>query len=292
MSTSTLPLGVLAMADTLPAESWQRYVQSIETLGYDSFWIPELFGREPVASAAFLLARTERIAIATGIANIYVRDAHAMAQTRHTLAELAPGRFILGLGVSNVGLNSTRGHTWEAPLTKLTRYLDELAAVDVAAAAPSSPASLIVAAHGPRLQQLAAARSDGVLTYLMSTSHTQQSRERLGPGPELNVVCPMLAEPDPDRARRTIRAVLSYYLTLDYYHREWRKLGFTDQDFADGGSDTLIDTIVAWGDRAALRQRVAEHAAAGATRVIVLPLDALDPAGAAGATLRAIAPSD
>ncbi|MEQ8662585.1 MAG: LLM class flavin-dependent oxidoreductase, partial [Gammaproteobacteria bacterium] len=105
-------LGVIALLDNLPAAELVAFVQDIEALGYDSYWIPELFGREPIATAAHLLANTRTISVATGIANIYVRDAYAMAQARHTLSELSGGRFILGLGVSNVDLNTTRGHTW------------------------------------------------------------------------------------------------------------------------------------------------------------------------------------
>ena len=62
------------------------------------------------------------------------------------------------------------------------------------------------------------------------------------------------------------------YVRLDYYHREWRKLGFGDVDFADGGSDRLIDALVAWGDGDALNARIAAFEQAGATRVIVMPL--------------------
>ena len=273
MRDKPAPRGVLAMLDKHSISETTAYVHQLEELGYDSFWIPELFGREPFVAAAHLLGHTSRIVVATGIANIYVRDVHAIAQGRHTLAELSAGRFILGVGVSNVALNDARGHVWQPPLFKMTDFLDKLATIKVQSAAATASAPLILAAHGPQLQRLGGERCDGILTYLMSVEHTRRSRERLGPAAELNVVCAMLAETDASAARRIARTTLAYYLTLDYYHREWRKLGYGDADFCDGGSDRLIDMLVGWGDAATLEARLAAHVAAGATRVIVMPVD-------------------
>jgi probable F420-dependent oxidoreductase len=268
-----MQMGVLLGTEAFASTPLLAFAEAMESMGYESLWVPELFGREPIATAGFLLGRTRRLKVATGIANVYVRDAHAMAQTRQTLAELADGRFMLGLGVSNVGLNSARGHVWQAPFKKMREYLDAMSAADVQSPQPSVPAPLYIAAHGPKLQALGASHADGVITYLMPPAHTQVSRQRIGDSAALNVVCPLLAETDPAAARDRIRKQLRYYLTLDYYHREWRKLGFTDADFADGGSDALVDTVVGWGDKAALQARVAAYQDAGATRVIVLPLD-------------------
>ena len=273
MRDKPAPRGVLALLDKHSADEMAAYVRRLEELGYDSFWIPELFGREPFVTAAYLLARTKRIALATGIANIYVRDAHAIAQSRHTLAELYEGRFILGVGVSNVELNGARGHAWQPPLTKMQSFLDALACIKVQSVAPAAIAPLILAAHGPQLQRLGAERCNGLLTYLMSVEHTRRSRERVGPAAELNVVCATLAETDAIVARRVARSALAHYLKLDYYHREWRKLGYKDEDFNNGGSDALIDMLAGWGDKAALEARLAAHVAAGATRVIVMPID-------------------
>jgi probable F420-dependent oxidoreductase len=266
-------LGILLATESFESGPLVEFASVIEALGFESLWLPELFGREPASTAGFLLARTSRLKVATGIANVYVRDAHCMAQTRRTLAELSGGRFMLGIGVSNVGLNTARGHHWQPPVAKLRGYLDTMAAAELQSPAPVAPAPLYLAAHGPRLQALGAERAQGILTYLMPPEHTRESRRRIGDAAELNVVCPMLAETDPAAARERIRRQLRYYLTLDYYHREWRKLGFDDADFANGGSDSLVDTIVGWGDAAALQARVAAYREAGATRIIALPLD-------------------
>ncbi len=264
--------GVLTATEPFAAGPLVEFAQAVEARGYDSLWLPELFGREPVATAGFLLGSTQRISVATGIANVYVRDATAMAQARQSLAELSGGRFMLGLGVSNAGLNTLRGHTWQPPLPKMTAYLDAMDAANVAAPAPAQPCPTYLAAHGPLLQMLGARRTHGIITYLMPPQHTRASRARIGPAPELNAFAMFLAEQDPLTARTKARAALKMYVRLDYYHREWRKLGFNDADFVDGGSDRLIDMLVAWGDDAALRERVAAFESAGATRVIVMPL--------------------
>ena len=273
MTTFTNRLGVISLLDNLRAAELVEFVQGIEALGYGSYWIPELFGREPIATAAYLLAHTREISVATGIANIYVRDPHAMVQARHTLSELSGGRFILGLGVSNVGLNTARGHTWQAPVRKLSKYLDAMEAITPEGAAHGSVAPLHIAAHGPGLQAVASARGDGVVTYLMSPEHTRLSRQRIGAEAGLDVVCMMLAETDPARARARARTALAYYLGLDYYHREWLQLGFGKADFEHGGSDELIDMLVACGDAEALQARIAEHVNAGASRILIMPLD-------------------
>jgi len=193
--------GVLTATEQFSTEGLVEFAQALETRGYDSLWLPELFGREPIATAGYLLGRTRRICIATGIANVYVRDAHATAQARQSLAELSGGRFLLGLGVSNPQLNGSRGHTWQPPLKKMTAYLDAMDAVKAASPALAQPCPTYVAAHGPQLQKLGAARTDGVITYLMTPQHTRESRQRIGPAAELNVVAMFLAERDPAIAR-------------------------------------------------------------------------------------------
>ena len=268
-----IDVGVIVSTETMQTQALTSFAKRLEAQGYESLWLPELFGREPIATAGYLLGQTERLRVATGIANVYVRDAHAMAQTRQTLAELSGGRFILGLGVSNVGLNTTRGHDWQMPLPKMRDYLDAMDAATIEAPEPAQPAALYIAAHGPKLQALGGERTDGIITYLMLPEHTVSSRARIGPTAALNVVSPFLAESDPTIAREKARKALQYYLTLDYYHREWSKLGYTEADFADGGSDRLIDALVAWGDEDALRERVAAYRSAGASRVVIMPFD-------------------
>lgn len=271
--TAAVTMGVIIATEAMSTSELIHCATRLEQQGYDSLWLPELFGREPVSTAGFLLGETERLKVATGIANIYVRDAHSMAQTRQTLAELSGGRFILGLGVSNPGLNATRGHEWQAPLPMMRQYLASMAAAEIDSPVPQHPAPLYIAAHGPKLQKLGAEQTDGIITYLMPPEHTALSRQLIGPDAQLTVVSPFLAEADPAIARHKARKALQYYVTLDYYHREWAKLGFTDEDFSNGGSDQLIDMLVAWGDEDALQTRLEAFRNAGANRVVVMPWD-------------------
>ncbi|MEX2206373.1 MAG: TIGR03620 family F420-dependent LLM class oxidoreductase [Myxococcota bacterium] len=285
-----MPRGALVMTEQFEAEALLELAQKLDQRGYDSVWIPELFAREPIATAGYLLGRTRRIAVGTAIANVYVRDPHATAQVRQTLAELSGGRFLLGLGVSNAMVNAARGHEWQPPLAKMRAYLDAMDAVKVMGPAPAKPCPTYIAAHGPHLQRLGALRTNGIITYLMTPEHTRQARERIGPAAEINPVALFLAERDPGVARRMAREALKPYMGLEYYHREWRKLGFADADFASGGSDRLVDALVAWGDAQSLRKRAAAFESAGATRVIAIAIGMQTASGIDFAALDALAP--
>lgn len=282
---------ILLATEAFPAAALAEFAGVVEAAGYDSLWLPEAFGREPFATISHLLARTRSLRMATGVANVYARDPWSMAQSRRTLAELSGGRFMLALGVSNAEFNDRRGHAWEPPRRKLEAYLDAMDHADIRSPEPPDLGPRYLAAHGPALQSLAAARADGVVTYLMPVEHALASRARIGPDTELNVVMPFLAEPDPAEARRTIRRHLAYYVTLDYYQREWRKFGFGDSDFGSGGSDRLVDGIAAWGDASALAARIEALAEAGVSRVVIMPLDAQASGRPDAPTLQALAPS-
>jgi probable F420-dependent oxidoreductase len=231
--------------------------------------VTEFTGRDPYTTAAHLLARTERIKIATGIANVYSHDAIVAAQNRQTLSELSDGRFVLGLGVSHPPMAAMHQLDWLPPLRKMRAYLDAMDATRVDSPAPTEPAPIWLAANGPRLLELVAERLDGANTYLLPPSHTQRAREILGPDKRLNVVLPCCLCEDAERARKIARRALSIYMPLLAYQNEWRKVGFDESDWADGGSDRLIDMIVAWGDEAAIRARIDEYEAAGASHIAV-----------------------
>ncbi len=265
-------IGVLFNTDRMKGEEFVTYAQRLDASSVDSVWLAELFGREPFAAAANLLARTERIRVGTAIANIYARDAVATAAAARTLAEQSGNRFELGLGVSNRGLNSARGHEWTAPAPRLAAYLDALESVDLSM--PEAEFPVHVAAHGPKMLEVAAARADGVFTYLMNPEHTARTRAELAETAHLNPMMMCLLCEEPDTARALIRKALEFYMGLDYYHRAWRTLGFDDSDFADGGSDRLLDAIVAWGSIDDIQARIQQQGEAGASRVVVIPLNA------------------
>lgn len=268
------PVGAwLTLLGLRPAGDERAAAAEIERLGYPALW----FGETPVNKEAFvhagiLLAATERIAIATGIASIYARDAAAANAAGNALAEAHDGRFVLGLGVSHAPAVAQRGHDYGKPVTEMRRYLDALDAADYRAPAPAHPAPVVIAALRRRMLELARDRAHGAHPYLVTPAHTARAREILGPGPVLAPEQGVVLETDPARARAVAREHLSAYLRLPNYTNSWREDGFGDNDFADGGSDRLVDALIAWGDADAIAQRVAAHHVAGADHVCIQPV--------------------
>jgi len=254
----------------------QAAAAELEQLGFGALWFGEAAGREALTNAGLLLAATQRIVIATGIANIYARDPVTMACAEKTLAEAYPNRFVLGLGVSHVPLvEQLRGHRYEKPVATMRAYLDAMDRAPYRSAAPPSRPLRILAALGPKMMALARDRSDGAHPYNVNPEHTAQSRAILGQGP---LLCPeqaVISETDPAKARQIGRAFLKIYLDLPNYTNNLLRLGFTAEDFREGGSDRLIDSIIAWGDVSAIKDRINAHRSAGADHVCiqVLPAD-------------------
>jgi probable F420-dependent oxidoreductase len=280
--------GLLFGTDYLAAPQLAEFAQELERLGFESLWLPELLGREPIATAGWVIAKTTRIGVGTGIANVYARDALAAAQARRTLAELSGGRFTLGLGVSHPPIASMRGHDWIPPVAKLRGYLDAIERAQVQSPAPAAVAPVVIAGHGPKLLRLAAERADGAHTYLVTPEHSKNARVILGPTKSLRVVLPFVGEPDPARARKAARAALSVYLPFPAYHRLWAGLGLAESDWTGEASDRLIDAITAWGEPERIRARAREYLAAGASQVLLLPMQRLRLDGPLHATLEAL----
>ena len=266
-------LGVWTSLDGLSAADGAAFAQRVERWGYAALWMPESRGRNVLSHAAWLLARTERLVVATGIANIYARDAMAMANAQRGLAEQSRDRFLLGMGVSHVPLVATlRGHTYGKPVPTMRAYLEAMRAAPYQAPMPAPAPPTVLAALGPQMLKLAATLADGAHPYNVTPEHTAAARRTLGAG---KLLCPeqmVLLETDPARARQVARASLAHYMKLENYINNWRRLGFGDADVAGGGSDRLIDAMIAWGDETAIMKRVQAHWDAGADHVCIQPL--------------------
>jgi probable F420-dependent oxidoreductase len=280
-------LGALSRA---PWAQEREAAARIEAAGYQALWINEGAAvKEPFAHAGLLLGATERIPVATGIANIWARDAAAMRNGAYALAEAHPGRFTLGLGVSHKPLVDVRGHAYDKPLTAMRTYLDGLDALPWAGPPPTTPPPLVLAALRPRMLALAAERTAGAHPYFTPVEHTALARQALGPDPLLAPELGVVLETDPERARARARSFAASYLKLPNYTNNLRDLGYGDDDLADGGSDRLIDAVIAWGDEDAVAGRVRDHREAGADHVCVQPVGT-DLAGAVG-ELERLAPA-
>jgi probable F420-dependent oxidoreductase len=280
MNSSSMELGPIgiwtAQFEYQPAARVREAAAELEQLGFGAIWFPESVGRESLTHAALLLGATSRIVIATGIANIYARDCVTMAAGQNTLAEAYPGRFLLGLGVSHIPLvEEARGHRYGKPVASMRAYLDGMDRAPYRAVLPSVTPNRVLAALGPQMLRLAATRAGGAHSYFVPPEHTAGAREILGRDRLLAVEQAVVLETDATKAREIARAHTARYLALPNYVNNLRRLGFGDADLKDGGSDRLIDAIVAWGDMTAVIDRVRAHQTAGADHVCIqlLPAD-------------------
>jgi probable F420-dependent oxidoreductase len=225
-----------------------------------------------------LLAATDSLTIATGIASIWGRDPLNTSSAIRTVAEAFPGRFIAGLGVSHPPLVEMRGFDYRSPLATTRQHLAGMAAVTHASPPPSEPAPVVLAALRPRMLELARDAADGAHPYFVPIEHTRRARQLLGEGKLLAPELAVVLEPDPTEARRLARQHTGgFYLNAPNYVRNLEWLGFSPDDLAGDGSDALVDAVVAWGDEAAVVARIEEHLAAGADHVCLQPVTGVRP---------------
>ena len=273
-----MDLGSLAVWDhsSWPAFQDAAALAELERLGYGTAWVggsppPDLSTVEPV------LAASTSLVVATGIVNVWDASPADAAAGYHRVAAAYPDRFVLGVGV---GHRPLVGDQYTKPYDKLVSYLDGLDEAGV----PES--GRMLAALGPKVLRLARDRTAGAHPYLTTPEHTAQAREILGAGKLLVPEQKVILSTDPAEALTLARQKIGFYFDLPNYTNNWLRLGFTEADLADRGSDELIDALVAWGDETAIRERVQAHLEAGADQVAlqVLSEDKLS-------VLRALAPA-
>lgn len=273
MATDIGRLGVWTFIDTMPAGEAAAFARRLEDWGYSALWIPEAVGRDPFAIIAHMAAHTRKLVFATGIANIYARDPMTMNAIRNTIAEIAPGRFVLGLGVSHQHLvGKVRGHEYSnKPVTTMRDYLDAMDKSLYLGPKPAEPAPIVLAALRQNMLKLAAERTRGAHPYFVTPEHTARARALVGPDAWICTEQKVMRTTDATTARGVARKHLEIYLGLPNYQNNLRDLGFGDDDFSGGGSDRLVDAIVAWGEADAIRARIKAHHDAGATHVCIQP---------------------
>jgi probable F420-dependent oxidoreductase len=279
-------LGVWYPIDRLDAVGIRRLLRTVEDLGYSTFWYPEALGYESLSIACFMLANTTRLMIGSSIANIYARDPFTARRGLRTLSGLYDDRFILGLGVSHAPMvEMLRGHVYDKPVPTMRRYLDGLYED------PSNAAEwpVVIAALGPLMLKLAAERAAGAVPYNVTPEHTREARATLGPHKLLAVEQKVCLEMDPVAARGLARRDLHRYMTLTNYRNNWLRIGFTEADLADGGSDKFIDAMVLSGDVATIARGLRAHLQAGANQVCIQPVHAEGDSEARDRTLAALA---
>jgi probable F420-dependent oxidoreductase len=259
-----------ASLDSVPSAEARRLAGRIEALGFPTLWLPEVAGRDPFVTSALLLSATDELRLATGIATIYGRDAVTMANVQRTLDEAFPGRFLLGIGVSHQQVvEGIRHHDYSKPYSRMVEYLGAMDQALFMAVGPQERPATVLAALGPKMLRLAAERAQGAHTYLVPPEHTVEARALLGPDAMLAVEQMVVLDTDQDRGLATARNSISFYLQAPNYTNNLRRLGFTDDDIAGGGSDRLVEAIVAVGDASTAVSRVQAHLDAGASHVCV-----------------------
>ncbi len=261
--------GALRRGD--PAEA-AEVAAELDELGYTAIWIGDV-GGDLWGCVDTLLAATERAVVATGIANIWIRTPEDTAHQHATLNAQYGHRFLLGIGVSHGHLvEGVFGQEYRRPLARLAQFLDGLDEAEV----PVPVDERVIAALGPKALALAGERSAGTHPYLTSPEHTATAREVLGAGAIVAPEQGLILESDPDRARTIARQFLARYLEAPNYTNNFRRLGFTEDDIAGGGSDRFVDALIAWGDEDAVAARVQAHRDAGASHVCVQVLTAVE----------------
>jgi probable F420-dependent oxidoreductase len=237
----------------------------LEELGYSALWLPDI-GGDVFEAVERLMAATNDTTIATGILNLWMHSAEETADAHARLTAAHGDRFLVGIGVSHAPLID-RGEPgrYRKPLAAMASFLDGLDA----APTPLSPSKRVLAALGPKMLELARTRAAGAHPYNVTPEHTALARQALGPS---GLVLPEQAvafTTDPDQGRKLGRDHLAHYFGLPNYTNNLRRLGFGDDDFAAGGSQRLIDALVAWGDEKAIASRLRQHFDAGANHVCI-----------------------
>ena len=272
-------LGVWSFLDRLSPDAAVVAAQRIERLGYSALWLPETVGRHPFVFAGWLLAHTQSLILASGVANIYNREPGIAVSAQRTLAEQSNNRFLLGLGVSHKSIvEHVRGMEYGPPVATMRTYLGQmLEAPDREGLSGVDDVSLelptVIGALGPRMLALAGERANGALTYFGTPIHTKIARDLMGPDAWLCVEQKVLLEPDARNARHVARMIAGTCINLPNYRAHWNRIGFDDGDFDVNGSERFIDATFAWGDAVAIKQRIQEHFDAGADHVCVQPVD-------------------
>ena len=266
-------LGILGFLDAFTSAETGQFAQKIERLGYSALWVPEVMGREIFSLSSYLLSQTERLIVGTGVAIAFSYEPIVTASAARTLGELFGNRFILGLGVSNKEYNARRGVGYKKPVSFMREYLAKMKTAPYGAPLPQQEPPVVIAAMMPKMLQLAATETRGTLTYFTTTEQVAGYRKALGTNPWLCAVQVVILETDAVHARARARRYMQTYLAIEHYLHRLKVLGFSEADFANGGSDRLVDAIVAWGDEQKIRERIADQLKAGATHVCIIPLD-------------------
>ena len=283
-------IGAWVNTNALDNNELTKLVRGLERMSYGTLWYPESTSYDSLALGGFLLSNSERLAVASGIANIYARDAFTAMAGHNTLNSLYNGRFIMGLGVSHdVLVTGRRGHAYGKPVDTMRRYLENMYSADLDIEVSDS--QIILAALGPKMLELSKIMANGALPYCGTPEHTGIARSILGAERALCVEQKVCLTEDPIVARTVASKILAPYLSLTNYRANWLRLGFSEGDLQGGGNHRFLDKMVLWGSEESIRQGLQAHFDSGATHVAIQTLDPDGGSGPDWKALEAFAPS-
>lgn len=279
-------LGIWCATNVLDQAALAELATGVERRGYDALWYPESLSYECLALGGYLLSQTSRLTLASGIANIYARDAVTSAQGHDSLNRLYDGRFILGLGVSHVPLvEGARGHNYGKPVASMRAYLEGMAAARIDPTIQMEDRNVVLAALGPNMLALSRDATKGALPYCVTPEHTAEAREILGPDGWLCVEQKICLSSDESTARAVAQQQMARYMALPNYRNNWFRLGFTEDEVTGEAASRFLDAMVVWGGEKQIQDCIDAHRAAGADQVV---LQAFKPDGGIGTDPRAL----
>lgn len=266
------PIGIWSMElRNGSADQAREQAAELEALGWPTIWLPGLSGTGALPAAEQLLQATTKAIVATGVLGLWSFEPDALAREHHRLQRAYGHRMLTGVGASSPASAAAAGKSFPGAVTAMTDYLDRVDALPD----PIPVDERVLAALGPRMSRLAADRARGLHPFLVTPDYVANTRTAIGDAPLIAPHQAVILERDPSAARAAARKGIGMFIGLPSYQANLRRLGFDDKDLIPGGSDRLIDHLVAWGDLDAIQARIAQHHDAGADHVAlhVLPSD-------------------
>ena len=263
-------LGVWARTNVLDRDQLAELAETVEHFGYQTLWYPESLSYEALVVAGYLLSNTQDLIVASGIANIYARDAVTAAQGYDSLNRLYGGRFVLGLGVSHIPLvEGARGHSYGKPVTTMRQYLRDMVSAQIDPTIKFDDRAIVLAALGPKMLELASVSAKGALPYCVTPDHTAEARKVMGPEAWLCVEQKICLTEDEGAARAVQREQMAPYMTMNNYRNNWFRLGFTEEEVTGKASTRFLDAMVVWGNEQVIQDCIDAHFKAGADQVVI-----------------------
>ncbi|MGI9525222.1 MAG: TIGR03620 family F420-dependent LLM class oxidoreductase [Hyphomicrobiaceae bacterium] len=279
-------LGIWCATNVMCPADLANLATEVERHGYETLWYPESLSYECFALASFLLSKTSKLKVASGIANIYARDAVTAAQGHDSLNRLYDNRFLMGLGVSHAPLvEQARGHSYKSPVSTMRSYLRTMAQAMIDPTIAMNERTLVLAALGPKMLALSAEATKGAHPYCVTPDHTAKARQILGATPWLCVEQKIILSADEEIVRPLQRRHMARYMTFENYRNNWRRLGFAEEEFTGDCSNRFLDAMIVWGTETTIFDCIDSHRRAGADQVI---LQAFPPDGSTGQDPRAL----